>query len=39
MGRYLKGKLGLGIRLDTLNEGEGGIKDESMQQEEFRGAG
>ena len=39
MGRYLKGKLGLGIRLGTVNEGEGGIKDGHMQQEEFRGAG
>ena len=39
VGRYLKGKLGLGIRLGTVNEGEGGIKDGHMQQEEFRGAG
>lgn len=37
MGRYLKSKLGHGIRLDTVNEAKGGIKDESMQQEELGG--
>ena len=39
VGRYLKGKLGLGIRLGTMNEGKSGIKDESRQQEELGEAG
>ena len=39
VGRYLKGKLGLGIRLGTMNKGKSGIKDESMQQEELGEAG
>lgn len=36
LGRYLNGKIvGLGVRMDIVNDGDSGIKGESMQQEEF----